>query len=280
MFIQKILNNNVVITKNEADEEVIVTGKGIAFQKRVGDFVPKEKIDKTYHLIHRQTSLQFQELLKHLPIEYLTISTEIIDDAKKQLETELNDSIYISLTDHIHMAIERMKKGIAVKNSLLWDMKRFFAAEYHIGVKALEKVQELYQITLPEDEAGFIALHLVNAQKIGKYKGNMHLLTKVLQEIMTIIQYYFHLTVDEESVYFYRFTTHMKFFLYRLQTEKQIAAQTDEELLAMIKAKYRNEYRCTEKIIRFLNETYQYQVSEDEKIYLTIHIARLVAVNK
>ena len=36
MEIYKILNNNVIVSKNEHDKEIIAMGKGIAFKKKVG----------------------------------------------------------------------------------------------------------------------------------------------------------------------------------------------------------------------------------------------------
>ncbi len=44
---------------------------------------------------------------------------------KSTLKKSLNDTIYISLTDHLYTALERKKQGIAIKNLLLWDIKRF-----------------------------------------------------------------------------------------------------------------------------------------------------------
>lgn len=37
MIIDKILNNNVVVIKDKNDQEKIVMGRGIAFQKKAGD---------------------------------------------------------------------------------------------------------------------------------------------------------------------------------------------------------------------------------------------------
>ena len=99
-----------------------------------------------------------------LPLEYLELSNQVIEYAREELSSPINDSIYISLPDHLHSAIERAKKGIVVKNVLLWDIKRFFTDEFKIGKRTIEKISERYGIELPEDEAGFIALHLVNAQ--------------------------------------------------------------------------------------------------------------------
>ena len=46
MIIQRILNNNVVIVKNKKGQEEIVCGKGIAFKKKVGEFVDVSAINK------------------------------------------------------------------------------------------------------------------------------------------------------------------------------------------------------------------------------------------
>lgn len=69
MIIHKILNNNVVITLDDDKREQIVMGKGIAFKKRIGDWVPDESIDQVFYLANQETSLKFQELLGNIPLE-------------------------------------------------------------------------------------------------------------------------------------------------------------------------------------------------------------------
>ncbi|EAA0261521.1 PRD domain-containing protein, partial [Listeria monocytogenes] len=61
-----------------------------------------------------------------------------------------------------------------------------------------------------------------------------------------------------------------------MQNHTPHADETDEDLLAMVKVKYRNAYQCVQKIAELLENQYQYQMSSDESLYLTIHIARLV----
>lgn len=279
MLIHKILNNNVIITADEHDRELIVMGKGLGFRKKPGDFISKDNVDKVYQLTNEKISLQFQELLEDLPMEYLEISDEIIEYAKKEINENLNETIYISLTDHLHTAIERVKKNVEVKNVLLWDIKRFFPDEFKVGMMAIQKVKERYDVELSEDEAGFIALHIVNAQQDGEGSSNTYEITKIMQEIMNIIKYYFKISFDESSVYFYRFTTHLKFFAYRMLSKGQSMDETDQELLDIIKTKYQNAYHCIEKIDKYLTDAYDYTISNDEKLYLTIHIARLVIKN-
>ena len=77
---------------------------------------------------------------------------------------KLNEIIYVSLTEHIHGAIERYHQGIQVKNPLLMEIKRLFADEYEIGRRALEMIHQDFGVLFEEDEAGYIAYHIVNAE--------------------------------------------------------------------------------------------------------------------
>ena len=46
MTIDKVLNNNVVISHDENGAEVVLMGRGLAFGRRAGDPVAAEKVEK------------------------------------------------------------------------------------------------------------------------------------------------------------------------------------------------------------------------------------------
>ena len=94
----------------------------------------------------------------------MKLSGEIIEYAENTVGKKLNEGIYISLSDHTYTAIKRIKNNNIVKNALLWEIKKFYKEEFKIGMKALDLIEEKTHVRLPEDEAGFIALHIVNAQ--------------------------------------------------------------------------------------------------------------------
>lgn len=275
MQIQKILNNNVVITTDQKNNEIVAMGRGLAFQKKIGDEIAEEAIDKTYHLANSDLFHKFQELLVDVPITYLEIANDIIDEAKVTLKNPLNDSLYISITDHLYAAVQRVKEGVRVRNLLLWDVKRLFPDEFSVGVNAVKRIEEKFKVNLGEDEAGNIALHLVNAQSDSENE-DAYMMAELMQEIIQITSYYFKVQLDEESVYFYRFTTHLRFFVSRIMNHRQLTDETDDELLLIIQKKYQNAYQCVERIADFIKKKYDYEMSNDEKLYLTIHIARLV----
>lgn len=275
MLINKILNNNVIVSVDENNNEVIAMGKGIAFKKKCGEEIPNEIIDKIYILSSKDMSNKFQELLADIPLEHMKLSDEIIDYAKITLGKKLNDSIYISLTDHVYTAINRFSEGVLVKNALLWEVKRFYKDEFKLGMKALDMIENKFGVRLPNDEAGFIALHIVNAQ-LDENLPVVYEITKVMNEISNIVKYYFSITFDEDSVYYYRFITHLKFFAQRLFNDNEYRDGNDDGLLDVIKVKYADGYGCVQKITNFINEKYEYDLSDEEQLYLTIHITKIV----
>lgn len=228
------------------------------------------------------TNNKFQELVASIPLDYMLLVEDIISFAKTNIGKKINDSIYISLADHIFMSITRHQEGIEVKNALLWDIKRFYKEEFSIGLQALEMIQKQTGIRLPDDEAGFIALHFVNSEMEENPDRieDMYTITKVMQEISNIVKYYFKFEFNEESVYYYRFVTHLKFFAQRLVTNKTYKENDEDDLLDVIKAKYKNAYGCVETIKKYLIDQYDYVLSDEEMLYLTIHIARVVYENE
>lgn len=275
MIINKILNNNVVITLDDNDEETIVMGKGIGYQKSKGDLIDETKVNKVFRISNKEISNKLQELLNNIPMEHMKLSSEIIEYAQIKLNKKLNESIYISLSDHTYSAIQRMKEGISVKNAILWETKRFYKEEFDIGMKAIDIIESKTGVKLPEDEAGFIAFHIVNAQ-LSEGHTLASDITKLIQEILSIVRYNFGIEFHEESVSYYRFIMHLKFFAQRLLSNSIHKGETDKELLGIIKSKYKKEFECVVKIRNFTKKQYNYDLTDDELIYLTIHIAKVV----
>lgn len=276
MRIEKILNNNVVVVKDENDIEKIVMGRGLAFKKNVGDEFDQSKVDKIFVLSSKDAVNKFQELIGDINIDHIEIAEEIISYVKTKQGKKLNEIVYINLVDHIYTAIVRFKEGITVKNVLLWEIRRFYPEEFSVGLNALGMIEKRFSVCLPEDEAGFIALHLVNAEIEEEDMQDMYQITKFIQEIINIVKYKFNIVFDEDSIYYYRFVTHLKFFANRLISKNIYKDESDDDLLEMIKNKYRNSYDCVKDISQFILKKYNYVLSNEEKLYLTIHIERVI----
>lgn len=280
MIIKRILTNNAVVIDDENQQEKIVCGKGIAFKKRPGMEIDEMSINQMFILEGGGEYSRFEQLLKDVPLEYLELSSEIINMAKLEFAKKFKDNVIITLSDHLYVAIKRCREGMTISNPLLWDIKNFYEIEYDIGLRALELIKNKFHIQLPNDEAGFIALHIVNVELDEDNMDHIFQVTKVIQEIMTIVKYHFHAEFDTSNVYYYRFITHLKFFALRLLKDNQFNEDEENELLDVVKDKYCTSYECVLKIKDFLEKKYNYTLQEDEIVYLTIHVHRVVHKTK
>lgn len=271
--VKKIINNNFITSINEKGEDIIVRGLGIGFQKKIGDIIVKEKIEAIYKMQDQNTSTKLQELISQVPKEYLDTCTEIIDYIKLNLNKKINDNIYITLTDHISFAIERSKLNQQYNNALLWDIKRFYPEEYKLGLESLEIIKKNHDIELSKDEAGFIALHIVNAQ-LDTDMGSMIKITYFIQEILDIVRNYYSIELNEDSLDFARFITHLKYFAQRLFNNKSTESQ-DFQLQKMIKENYSQDYACAKQIKEFIHNQYKLDLTGEEMMFLTIHLRRI-----
>ena len=280
MIIHRILNNNVVIILDKDDKECVVCGKGIAFKKKIGDSVDSKQVNKVFILKDQSMNEKFKQLLLNIPLEHVKIADEIITLAEERLGKKLNDSLIISLSDHIYTSITRYCDGIEIKNAMLWDIKRFYEDEFEIGMDALDMIEKSFNVRLPDDEAGFIALHIVNASMDESNMEQIIDITRIIQEISNIVKYYFRIEFDTNSVYYYRFITHLKFFAQRLILGKIIDDGSSDGLLDVVKVKYHTSYKCVGKINDYIKSKYNYELSLEEQLYLTIHIERMIYKSK
>ncbi|MDW3779843.1 transcriptional antiterminator BglG [Kluyvera cryocrescens] len=272
MQIAKVLNNNVVVVLDEHRREQVVMGRGLAFQKRVGDSLDETKIEKIFALQSDELVGRLGELLSQIPLEVMTTCDRIIERARERLGP-LQESIYITLTDHCHFAIERQKKGVALRNVLLWETKRLYPKEFALGQEARALIASRLGVELAEDEAGFIALHLVTGQLNSEMPEVMHV-TRVMQEILQLVKYQLHLEYDEESLSYQRFVTHLKFFAQRMLT-RTVVTDDDASLHSAVKDNYAKAWKCAETVALHLQNSYQRSLTTEEIMFLAIHIERV-----
>ncbi|MDP1509269.1 PRD domain-containing protein [Paenibacillus sp. CMAA1739] len=273
MIITKIFNNNAIIAKDSKRHEFVVMGRGIAFKKNAGEQVEEHLIEKVFVLKQKDASEKFKLLLEDVPTEYVSLCYDIIEYGKSILEAQLSDYVYVSLTDHMNNAFKMFDEGFKNANPLIWEIRKFYPKEFGVGLKALDFIEEETGKRLSEDEAGNIALHLINAQVNSSYHkvADVAQQTQKIQDILNIIKYSYNITLDEHSTSYERFITHLRFFFQRLiQKEKKLALE-DDFLLRQVKAKYKKAYNCMLKIEKYLDTV----LSDEEKLYITIHIQRV-----
>ena len=274
--IKKVYNNNVALTEDRNRTEMVVMGKGLAFQKKNGDKIDVDKIEKTFTIPSEGFASKLAELLDEIPYEIMVLSKDIVDLATKRLNTELNESLYLSLSDHIQFALTRQKDGILIKNALLWEVQKFYKDEYQVACEALDMIEAKTGVRLPEAEAASIALHLFNARQDSSGMEETIKMTTIVMDIINIVKYHYGIEFDEASMNYSRFVTHIRYFAYRILRD-ELSDEENNQLYEQVKMQYPDAYECTKKVQRYLNSEYQMGMTKDELAYFMIHIHRVTS---
>ena len=274
MKIIKTFNNNICLVEDAKHQEMILMGKGIAFGLKKDDEVDPNKIDKKFVFDTKELNDKFNALFDQVPVKYIELSSNIIDYATKALNIIFDNSIYLALSDHISYAIERYQNGEVLKNALLFDIKKFYPNEFKVALKALDMIAYETDIKMSEDEAGFIAMHFVNASQSGEAMSQTIAITKMVEDILQIVEYHYHLALDVNSINYIRFVSHIRFFARRLFSN-EIYNDDQDDLFEQIRNKYPTSYQCSLKVKKYILLNYNIDLGNDEMVYFMLHINRV-----
>ena len=156
----------------------------------------------------------------------------------------------------------------------LYDIEYLYDKEKKIGDKAISYINRKMNIKLPKKEAVGIALHFINANKETEIERNVYNEEKIINNIVKIIEKEFRISIDTKEFNYYRFATHMSYLLKRIEDDKLIESDNNE-LYKTVKKEYKKTYECLKKVEKMLNEMFGKPLSEEEKLYLMLHINRI-----
>ena len=274
MEIVKVMNNSLVFVKNDDNNEIIVMGKGIGFMKKAGEFIDSSKIEKIFTLKDDEAKKNYFRAMEDVSSEYVDVTNDIVKYASDILNCKLNDNVFISLIDHISFAIERFNKNISLQNRLLWEVKKFYPNEFKVGIYAVNKINDVLGVKLPEEEAGNIAFHIVNAQTENAEMQNTMLMIKMMKDILNIIKYDLKINLDKESLSYSRFITHLQFFLQRV-IEGKVADSKNSFIFEQVEIQYPEKVKCARNIKSYVEKLLNVEIGDDEILYLSMHIIRV-----
>ena len=277
MKILKVYNNNIVSADKEGSE-VIIVGSGIGFKKKPGDLIDKNKVDKIYTFESRQQS-QLKQLLDRVPLLYFRISEAIASKASEKLQVQLSNQILISLSDHICYAVERKRKGISVPNLMLNEIRSLYKQEFKIGLWAIKFIQVNTGIALDENEAGYIAMHIVNAM-VGSDTEYTQIskILRFIKDVQRIVEEFYSIEFNEQDLNHARFITHLKFLGQHIFSKESGHNEIKvDDLFAFLTKRNDRILECVNEISAMVEHDYNYVLQESEKVYLMIHIIKIIS---
>ena len=275
MRVKKVINNNILCVVDDKGSEMIVTGRGLGFKRKTGERIDPALVEKTYHVEGKAEQRKLRELVEQIPIEHLKLTQDLIEQIRSQITAPLNESLLITLADHISFAIKRKQEGVEFSNPLEGAVMSYYPTEYHLGQQCLRVIQREIQVELSPSEAAFIALHIVNAE-LNTSMSVMYEITRLIEGTLEVVEYFYHTSFDRESLDFNRFVVHLRYFAQRLfQAAPGQADGYDADFQEMIIRSCAQHYKCAQCIGEYIRNAYQREVSGEELIYLTIHLKRI-----
>lgn len=272
MRVLKAINNNVVSCVDDSGRELIAMGKGLGFRSRAGDVLRPEDAEKVFRMESDEEFSRFKDVLSQLPVRLLELCSRIIDHADHVLGRQLSESIYLTLTDHVNFALERMQRGIQLRNALVTEMRVFYPGEFAVGQYALEQIAAREGVQLPEDEAASIAMHLVNAQYNSSINTTMHVV-QVLQPMIDIIEGWPGLRLNKTHLYYNQLIVDLKFIAMQAFSQTP-SGWGGSELEDMAKRLYPEAYACAEATAGYLARQSGRPIPKEEQAHLAICIRR------
>lgn len=272
MKVSKVINNNVLSCVDDTGGELVVMGRGLGFRCRPGDTLDPSAAEKIFRMDTPEEMGRLKNLFSSLSPELLELCGGIIEQANLALGHRLNESIYLTLTDHIQFALSRVRKNMNFPNPLATEVRVFYPAEMTVGRYALEQIRLRFGISLPEDEAASIALHIVNAEYSGSMNVTMRT-TRALRPIVEILESWPELKLNRQHLNYDELIVHLKFLAMQAFTgsEKDWAWP---EASTVAKRFFPQAYACADKIASVLAEQSGNPISVTEKAYLALCIHR------
>ncbi|MDN7242514.1 PRD domain-containing protein [Planococcus sp. N028] len=273
LTIEKVLNNNVVIALHDTYKEVVMIGNGLGFNKKKGDSISFNKADKTFLLKDEKEKEQYVNLLPHIEENLIGFIHELLLFVEEQMGKELNEHIHVALTDHLTFAISRAKKDMHFSNPFLYEIEALYPKEYQVAKGVVKKVEDRMDISFPEGEIGFIALHIHSAVT-DKSLRDINRYNLLISKLVALIEESLSLQLKKDDVDYHRLIQHLHRAIDRAHQGQALGEEN--KLEEVLKKEYPVCYNLAWKLIKVMQNQLNKPVDEAEVLYLTIHLQRLL----
>jgi beta-glucoside operon transcriptional antiterminator len=275
LTVKKVVNNNIVVAVDFKGHEVIAMGKGLGFRGQKNSIIRKSEVSKTYFLVEGSNKGYILSLFQQIPYEIVELTQRIIDMASEKLQVSFNINLLVVLSDHIYFSVTQHKAGVDLPVPISEEVKRLYRDVYQIGKQALYMINDTLDVSLQPDEAASIAFHLITATENQSNQDARKIMQGVNGILKIVEQDIF--PMEDDSIAYSRFIIHLKFFMRSvLFDQPKEAGIPAVELLSQLNTGNDKAQHCVEQISDYVHENYGYRLTDEDRLYLTIHVVRLL----
>ncbi|MFF4186357.1 PRD domain-containing protein [Streptomyces sp. NPDC001691] len=270
----RVLNNNVVLARDEKGQEVILTGRGIGFSSRQGKPVDPALVVRVFVPADGRDPDHLAEAFALIGEDVLRAVVIALDEVGIEGRESTRPTLAIAVADHVAGALDRARRGIVVEYPLRAEAQTLYAAEYAQAQRLLAAINERVDPKLDASEATALALHLVNAGFASGDLSFTYTMTGVIQQLLAVVGKQHGLDVSQESVSAARFITHVRYLFVRIQQHRQLKGH-ESTIGKGIRQHYPEATHTAQRLATIVELRLGQQLSEDEVSYLALHVARM-----
>lgn len=274
MIVVKNINNNVALCLDSKGQEVVVFGKGVGFLKPPSE-VPLSKIQRTFYDLNHK----FLPLLDDIPLDVIDFTSRQVAQIRGKLPYETNANLIMTLADHLAFAMTRAKKGIYTPMPSIYEMEQNYPVEVEIGRQIVKAMEQTFHVKLPKGEVQGVAMHFINASLGSPSSGQLTAEEEyetILERMTQIVEHALQVTIRRDTFNYARFATHVQYLLKRVQADSPIDSD-NLQMYASIRDEYKDVSACVDQIHEYLQRNWSIDLSEEEKLYLIMHINRVIS---
>lgn len=204
----------------------------------------------------------------------LQLIEEAVQSASSDLPYELADSAYVGLVVHLALAMERLQKGEAIKFEQKYLQQIQGTKEFSIAEKIIRELRASLNIDIPDDEIGYITMHLRGAKlREDKYyllEAESPGLAYQVKQLIAYVNERVHVDISGNSQLLNDLVTHLNPAIYRMQNEMKIT----NPMIDQIKQDYHHLFELVAEAVEVIFPDIQFP--DDEIGYLVLHFAAAI----
>lgn len=272
--VTKTFNNNVLAAVSSCGERVVLTGRGIGFQRRPGNVIGPQGVDLVYVLEDDLAATRAERSLSSLDPEVIDIARQVLATATQRLVLRNPASLLLPLADHIAFIVERGAQGTHMDFPLQWEVREMYPVETQVGAQAVALVRERLQVHPEPGEETAFALHFVAGQMARGGLGGAMRTTSLIARVLQAVTHSTGVRVDPASLAGRRFIVHLRFLLSRLSCEpRSDGAREPDAVTTAIHAQTGPTARgAASAVAAVLEQELSQRLSPVEMAFLTLHL--------
>lgn len=250
---------------------LVATNKGMNELKEMLFEDPTQRID--YDVMSKLKDI--------IDIDFVKLQ-KIVVNAEKVLGFVFSYEAFISLVIHIAISIKRLNEGknIILSDKIMSELRN--KDEYYIAVQIADDIYKDFGVKLPEQEIGYILLHIVGAKlqqdnldKVDidlKGETDHELSVKVAKGIIRIAERALMMDFSNDEYLLNGLILHLRPTINRLEYGLNIT----NPILSQIKENYPDIYGVAYMTNTLFQQYLGKKINEDEVGYISMHLAAAV----